>query len=169
VQTYQLERITAFTNQSNQETAGQSQDPAEFNLDRSKRAIASGGFTGAGLGQGDLTKNGFVPEQHTDFIFTAVAEDLGFLGGATLLALYGILAWRLWRIALLASEFFGTLVAVGVLAMFTVQVFENVGMTMGIMPITGIPLPFMSYGGSSVIASFIAIGLVLNLHMRRFS
>jgi rod shape determining protein RodA len=169
VKTYQLERITAFTNQTNEETAGQSQDPAEFNLDRSKRAIASGGFTGAGLGEGDLTKNGFVPEQHTDFIFTAVAEDLGFLGGATLLALYGILAWRLWRIALLASEFFGTLVAVGVLAMFTVQVFENVGMTMGIMPITGIPLPFMSYGGSSVIASFIAIGLVLNIHMRRFS
>ena len=169
VQTYQLERITAFTNQSNEEVAARKQDPAEFNLDRSKRAIASGGFTGAGLGQGDLTKNGFVPEQHTDFIFTAVAEDLGFLGGATLLLLYGILAWRLWRIAVLSSDFFGTLVAVGVLAMFTVQVFENVGMTMGIMPITGIPLPFMSYGGSSVIASFIAIGLVLNIHMRRFS
>jgi rod shape determining protein RodA len=169
VKTYQLERITAFTNQSNDEVAARRQDPAEFNLDRSKRAIASGGLTGAGLGQGDLTKNGFVPEQHTDFIFTAVAEDLGFLGGATLLLLYAILAWRLWRISVLSSDFFGTLVAVGVLAMFTVQVFENVGMTMGIMPITGIPLPFMSYGGSSVIAGFIAIGLVLNIHMRRFS
>jgi rod shape determining protein RodA len=110
-----------------------------------------------------------VPEQHTDFIFTAVGEDLGFVGGATLLLLYALLAWRLWRIALLSSDFFGTLVAVGVLAMFAIQIFENVGMTMGIMPITGIPLPFMSYGGSAVIASFIAIGLVLNIHMRRFS
>ncbi|HET9730007.1 MAG TPA: FtsW/RodA/SpoVE family cell cycle protein, partial [Acidimicrobiia bacterium] len=92
-----------------------------------------------------------------------------FVGGATLLALYGLLAWRLWRIALLSSDFFGTLAAVGVLAMFVIQVFENIGMTMGIMPITGIPLPFMSYGGSSIIASFMAIGLILNIHMRRFS
>ena len=84
-------------------------------------------------------------------------------------ALYALLAWRLWRIALLSSDFFGTLVAIGVLAMFAIQIFENVGMTMGIMPITGIPLPFMSYGGSAVIASFIAIGLVANVHMRRFS
>jgi len=98
-----------------------------------------------------------------------VGEDLGFVGGATLLVLYGLLAWRLWRIALLSSDFFGTLLAIGVLAMFTIQVFENIGMTMGIMPITGIPLPFMSYGGSSVIASFLAIGLVLNVHMRRFT
>ena len=120
-------------------------------------------------GKGLHTKNGFVPEQHTDFIFTAVGEDLGFIGGATLLILYSLLAWRLWRIALLSSDFFGTLVAIGVLAMFAIQIFENVGMTMGIMPITGIPLPFMSYGGSAVIASFIAIGLVLNIHMRRFS
>jgi rod shape determining protein RodA len=171
LETYQLERLTAFADQSNESAASVSKEdnPAKFNLDRSKRAIASGGFTGAGLGNGELTRTGNVPEQHTDFIFTAVAEDLGFLGAATLLLLYAILAWRLWRIAVLASDFFGTLVTVGVLAMFTVQVFENVGMTMGLMPITGIPLPFMSYGGSSVIASFIAIGLVLNIHMRRFS
>ena len=82
-----------------------------------------------------------MPEQHTDFIFTAVGEDLGFIGGAALLLLYALLAWRLWRIALLSSDFFGTLVAIGVLAMFAIQIFENVGMTMGIMPITGIPLP----------------------------
>ena len=91
-----------------------------------------------------------MPEQHTDFIFTVVGEELGFLGGATLIGLYALLVWRLWRIALLSSDFFGTLVAVGVLAMFAFQVFENIGMTMGIMPITGIPLPFMSYGGSAV-------------------
>ena len=110
-----------------------------------------------------------MPEQHTDFIFTVVGEELGFVGGATLIGLYALLVWRLWRIALLSSDFFGTLVAVGVLAMFAFQVFENIGMTMGIMPITGIPLPFMSYGGSAVIACFIAIGLVANVHMRRFS
>jgi rod shape determining protein RodA len=168
VQTYQLERLTSFTNQSNSGIAAK-QNAAQFNLGASKAAIASGKATGAGFGRGVQTKNGFVPEQHTDFIFTAVGEDLGFLGGATLLLLYSLLAWRLWRIALLSSDFFGTLVAIGVLAMFAIQIFENVGMTMGIMPITGIPLPFMSYGGSAVIASFIAIGLVLNIHMRRFS
>jgi rod shape determining protein RodA len=169
VQTYQLQRLTGFANQSTSNLSVQQQTPTQFNLGASKAAIASGGFAGAGFGHGVQTKDGFVPEQHTDFIFTAVGEDLGFIGGATLLLLYALLAWRLWRIALLSSDFFGTLVAIGVLAMFAIQIFENVGMTMGIMPITGIPLPFMSYGGSAVIASFIAIGLVLNIHMRRFS
>jgi rod shape determining protein RodA len=169
VQAYQLDRLTSFTNQSIAGISAQHQTAAQFNLGASKAAIASGHFAGAGFGKGLQTKNGFVPEQHTDFIFTAVGEDLGFVGGATLLLLYALLAWRLWRIALLSSDFFGTLVAIGVLAMFAIQIFENVGMTMGIMPITGIPLPFMSYGGSAVIASFLAIGLVLNIHMRRFS
>jgi rod shape determining protein RodA len=165
VEAYQRDRLTCFADQSSQ-VGSQSKC---YNLKQSKIAIASGGLTGAGLFQGRETKNGFVPEQHTDFIFTAVGEDLGFAGGATLLLLYGLLAWRLWRIALLSSDFFGTLFVIGVLAMFAIQVFESIGMTMGIMPITGIPLPFMSYGGSAVIASFIAIGLVLNIHMRRFT
>jgi len=169
VQAYQLDRLSNFANQSTGAKTAAHETPTQYNLKASKTAIASGGFAGAGLFQGRQTKNGFVPEQHTDFIFTAVGEDLGFVGGATLLALFALLAWRLWRIALLSSDFFGTLLAVGVLAMFSIQVFENVGMTMGIMPITGIPLPFMSYGGSSIIASFIAVGLVLNVHMRRFS
>jgi rod shape determining protein RodA len=169
VQAYQLDRLTNFANQSTSHLSAHDQTPTQLNLSASKAAIASGGFGGAGFGHGLQTKNGFVPEQHTDFIFTAVGEDLGFVGGAMLLLLYSLLAWRLWRIALLSSDFFGTLVAIGVLAMFAIQIFENVGMTMGIMPITGIPLPFMSYGGSAVIASFIAIGLVLNIHMRRFS
>jgi rod shape determining protein RodA len=169
VQTYQLDRLASFTDQSNTGVAAHDLTATQFNLSASKSAIASGGLDGAGFGRGIQTKNGFVPEQHTDFIFTAVGEDLGFVGGATLLLLYALLAWRLWRIALLSSDFFGTLVAIGVLAMFAIQVFENVGMTMGIMPITGIPLPFMSYGGSAVIASFVAVGLVLNVHMRRFS
>ena len=169
VQTYQLQRLAGFANQSTAHISAQNQTATQFNLGASKAAIAAGGFEGAGFGHGVQTKNGFVPEQHTDFIFTAVGEDLGFVGGATLLLLYALLAWRLWRIALLSSDFFGTLVAIGVLAMFAIQIFENVGMTMGIMPITGIPLPFMSYGGSAVIASFLAVGLVLNIHMRRFS
>jgi rod shape determining protein RodA len=169
VHTYQVQRLVGFTNQSTKGLSANEQTATQFNLGASKSAIASGHLDGAGFGHGVQTKNGFVPEQHTDFIFTAVGEDLGFVGGATLLLLYALLAWRLWRIALLSSDFFGTLVAVGVLAMFAIQIFENVGMTMGIMPITGIPLPFMSYGGSAVISSFIAIGLVLNIHMRRFS
>ena len=169
VQAYQLDRLTSFTNQSTKNLSVQQQSPTQFNLGASKATIASGGLEGAGFGKGVQTKNGFVPEQHTDFIFTAVGEDFGFIGGAALLLLYSLLAWRLWRLALLSSDFFGTLVAVGVLAMFSIQIFENVGMTMGIMPITGIPLPFMSYGGSAVIASFIAIGLVLSIHMRRFT
>lgn len=169
VQAYQLDRLTNFAHQSTGNKSAAQLSPTQLNLSVSKAAIASGGLDGAGFGKGLRTKNGFVPEQHTDFIFTAVGEDLGFVGGAILLLLYASLAWRLWRIALLSSDFFGTLVAIGVLAMFAIQIFENVGMTMGIMPITGIPLPFMSYGGSAVIASFIAIGLVLNIHMRRFS
>jgi rod shape determining protein RodA len=169
VQAYQLDRLTGFVDQKTAGIATPLQTPAQLTLRASKTAIASGGLTGTGLFKGLQTKNGYVPEQHTDFIFTAVGEELGFAGGATLIALYALLAWRLWRIALLSSEFFGTLVAVGVLALLAIQVFENIGMTMGIMPITGIPLPFMSYGGSALIASFIGVGLVLNVHMRRFS
>jgi rod shape determining protein RodA len=169
VQAYQVDRLTNFADQSTAHLSTHDLTPTQLNLSASKTAIASGGLEGAGFGKGLQTKNGFVPEQHTDFIFSAVGEDLGFAGGAALLVLYSLLAWRLWRIALLSSDFFGTLVAIGILAMFAIQIFENVGMTMGIMPITGIPLPFMSYGGSAVIASFVAIGLVLSIHMRRFT
>ena len=168
VHAYQLDRLRTFANQSAEATAPGQETPTQYNLKASKSAIASGGLTGAGLFQGLQTKNGFVPEQHTDFIFTAVGEDLGFLGAATLLALYGLLAWRLWRVAMVSSDFFGTLVAVGVLAMLAIQVFANVGMTMGIMPITGIPLPFLSYGGSAIIGAFLAVGLVQSVAMRRF-
>jgi rod shape determining protein RodA len=169
IEAHQLDRLTNFVDQDTEGIAVPEQTSTQLTLRASKSAIASGGLTGTGLFNGIQTKNGFVPEQHTDFIFTAVGEELGFAGGATLIALYGLLAWRIWRIALLSSDFFGTLVAIGVLAMFVVQVFENIGMSMGIMPITGIPLPFMSYGGSALIASFIAVGLVHNIHMRRFS
>jgi rod shape determining protein RodA len=169
VDAYRVDRLTKFADQSTEGVASSEQTRTQYTLEQAKAAIASGGITGTGILQGRQTKNGFVPEQHTDFIFTAVGEELGFVGGAALIALYALLAWRLWRIALLSSDFFGTLVAIGILAMFAFQVFENIGMTMGIMPITGIPLPFMSYGGSAIIASFIAVGFAINVHMRRFS
>jgi rod shape determining protein RodA len=165
---YKIDRIASFFDQSTGESASE-QTQAEYNLEQAKSAIVTGGFGGSGLFNGTLTKNAYVPEQHTDFIFTVVGEELGFVGGALVIALYGLLVWRLWRIAVLSSDFFGTLVTVGVLAMFAFQVFENIGMTLGIMPITGLPLPFMSYGGSAAIASFAAVGLALNVHMRRFS
>lgn len=163
---YQVDRLTSFLDQDGdtRDTRG-----TTYNLDQSKIAIANGGLTGEGLGEGTQTNGRFVPEQHTDFIFTAVGEELGFVGAATLLALFAVVVWRTWRTARLSNDFFGTLVCVGVIAMFTFQIFENVGMTMGIMPITGIPLPFMSYGGSSTIVCFACVGLVANVHMRRFS
>lgn len=160
---YQKDRLTSFLSQ--EEHLRQ----ATYNLNQSKTAIGNGGAFGQGLFQGPQTRLGNVPEQHTDFIFTAVGEQLGFAGSATLLALFCIVAWRVWRTAQLARDPFGTLVCVGVLSQFMFQIFENVGMTMGIMPVTGIPLPFVSYGGSSTLAEFAAIGVVLNIHMRRFA
>ena len=115
------------------------------------------------------TRNRFVPEQRTDFIFTAVGEQLGFVGSAGLLTLLGVIVWRVWRAAQLARDEFGMLLCTGVMVMLAVQVFENVGMTMGIMPITGIPLPLVSYGGSALLMTLISLGLVLSVHMRRFS
>ncbi|MFZ4515068.1 MAG: rod shape-determining protein RodA [Acidimicrobiia bacterium] len=159
---YQVDRLTSFIDQSKDKSG------ATYNLDQSKTAIGNGGVVGRGLFAGSQTSGSFVPEQHTDFIFTVVGEELGFLGGATLLALFGIIVWRIWRIAQESADMSGTLICVGVLALVAVHVFENVGMTMGIMPITGIPLTFVSYGGSSTIGSFAAIGLVLNVHLHRF-
>jgi len=160
---YQVNRLTSFIS-PDADVSG-----AGYNTEQSKTAIGNGGLTGRGLFEGSQTEGAFVPEQHTDFIFTAVGEELGFAGAATLLLLFAFLVWRIWRSAALASDGFGTLVCIGVMAMFVFQIFENVGMTMGIMPVTGIPLPFMSYGGTSIMVSFAAIGLVLNIQMRRFS
>ncbi|CAN5520585.1 rod shape-determining protein RodA [soil metagenome] len=164
---YQRDRLTVFATQEQERTLDEERDAA-WTLEQSKIAIGSGGVTGKGLFNGPQTRGGVVPEQHTDFIFTAVGEELGLAGAAGLLALYGVIVWRIWRTAQLARDAAGTMICMGVLAMFVFQIFENVGMTMGIMPITGIPLPFMSYGGSSVIMTFIGVGLVLNVHMRRF-
>ncbi|HZA77791.1 MAG TPA: rod shape-determining protein RodA [Acidimicrobiales bacterium] len=160
---YQRDRLTEFLEQDQGLVTAET-----YNLDQSKAAIASGGTSGKGLFEGTQTRLGFVPEQHTDFIFTALGEELGFAGSATLLALFALMCLRILRTAQIAHDRLGTLICAGVLSMLVFQVFQNVGMTMGIMPITGITLPFMSYGGSSVVASWLAVGLVLNVHMRRF-
>jgi len=159
---YQVARLASFLDNK--------ADPGRtgYNLAQSKIAIGSGGFTGKGLGNGSQTNLAYVPEQRTDFIFTAIGEERGFVGAVVILALFAILLWRCVRTAMLSKDLFGALVAGGVAAMFGFQLFVNVGMTIGIMPITGIPLPFVSYGGSSLITSFVGVGLVMNIHMRRF-
>jgi rod shape determining protein RodA len=163
--TYQRNRLTAFVDKNpnkDNKAAFEHQKNAQI-------AIGNGGLFGEGLFNGMQNRSANVPEQQTDFIFTVVGEELGFVGSTALLVLYGLLIWRIWRIAALAHEFTGTLLCVGVLSMLLFQVFESTGMTMGIMPITGIPLPFVSYGGSSILTSFLAVGLVESVHMRRFA
>jgi rod shape determining protein RodA len=140
-----------------------------YNVKQAQAALGAGGVTGQGLLNGSQTRLGFVPEQHTDFIFTAVGEELGFIGASALLVLFAIVLWRTWRIAQLARDHYGTLVCAGVLAMFTFMIFENIGMTLGIMPVTGIPLPFMSYGGSALITCSACIALVSNVYANRFN
>jgi rod shape determining protein RodA len=163
IKDYQLQRIEVFLNRSDASEA------ARWNLDQSEITIGSGGLTGVGYLRGPQTNLDFVPEQHSDFIFTAVGEEFGFVGGVVLLSLFGVLLWRGFRIARSAKDRFGTYVAAGIISMWALQIFVNIGMTLGIMPITGIPLPFLSYGGSSLVTNFVAVGLLLNIHMRRFS
>ncbi len=170
LKTYQLDRFGAFLDQQDSaQRIGYDVSPAKYNLNQSKIAIGSGGLTGKGLFNGTQNNLGYVPEQSTDFVFTVVGEEFGFVGSAFLIGLFGFVVWRIWRAAATSRDLFGTLVCVGVLCMFVFQIFENIGMTMGIMPITGIPLPFISYGGSSTVALFAGLGLVLNVGMRRFS
>jgi len=168
---YQQDRLTSYLSQKevSQPVDLSTASPPEYNLRQSKIAIGAGGIWGQGLFEGTQTRLRNVPYQHTDFIFTAVGEQLGLVGAGALLALFSVVVWRVWRTAQLTRDEFGSMLCVGVLGLLVFQIFENVGMTMGIMPITGIPLPFMSYGGSSTITYFAAVGLVVNVHMRRFS
>lgn len=158
---YQVARLTAFLDPAS--------DPQRtgYNLNQAKIAVGSGQLLGKGLFAGTQTNLDFVPEVHTDFIFTAVGEELGFVGAAGLLGLFAVFLWRGIRIAMLSKDPFGSLLAAGVVSMVAVQVFVNIGMTIGVMPITGIPLPFVSYGGSSLVTTFVATGILLNIHMRR--
>jgi rod shape determining protein RodA len=163
VKDYQLDRIRAFLDREN--------TPADvrYNLDQAEIAVGSGGLFGQGYLHGRQTTLDYVPEQHTDFIFTVVGEEFGFLGALLVLVLYALLLWRAIRIAFLSKDPFGTYLAAGIAVMFAIQMFVNVGMVIGIMPITGIPLPFLSYGGSSMLASCLAVGVLQNVHMRRFT
>ena len=162
VREYQIERLKAFL-----DPASVSED-ALHNREQAEIAIGSGGLMGVGYLKGSQTNLDFVPEQHTDFVFTVVGEEFGFAGAVVLLSLYGLLLWRAFRVAMLSRDPFGTYLAAGIASMFALQMFVNVGMNVGIMPITGIPLPFVSYGGSSLLLNFAAVGLLLNVHMRRF-
>jgi rod shape determining protein RodA len=157
---YQLERFLAFTNPD--------LDPrgAGYNVEQARIAIGSGGLTGEGLFGGSQTRAGFVPEQHTDFVFTVAGEELGLLGAGLLIALLGIVIWRALAIATRTDDVFGRLAAAGIACWFAFQAFQNVGMCLGIMPVTGVPLPFVSYGGSSMFAGLLAIGLLQNIHLR---
>jgi rod shape determining protein RodA len=154
---YQKERLTAFLNPTD--------NPADqgYQQNQSRIAIGSGEKTGRG-DRATQTSYNFLPEHHTDFIFAVVGERWGFSGAALVLSLFALLIWRALRILTVAKNLYGALIAGGVLAMLLFQVFVNVGMTVGIMPITGIPLPLMSYGGSSVITTFLAIGLLQSVY-----
>jgi rod shape determining protein RodA len=156
---YQTQRLTAFLHPSN--------NPLKegWQQQQSKIAIGSGQKTGSGAGA-TQTKNNFVPEDETDFIFAAVGEQYGFAGAALVLSLYALLIWRALRILTMSKDLFGSLVAGGVVAMLMFQVFVNVGMAIGIMPITGVTLPLMSYGGSSVIATLLAVGLLQSIYVQ---
>jgi rod shape determining protein RodA len=160
VKHYQIDRLTSFISPN-----GASQN-AIYNVTQAKEAIAVGGVFGQGLFHGALTNLAYVPEQKTDFIFSAVGEQLGFVGAGVLLMVYGVVAWRVLRTAQLARDNFGRLLCSGVFALLVFSIFENVGMNMGIMPVAGIPLPFLSYGGSSVVVFFAAIGLTLSVNAR---
>ncbi|MFD8809219.1 rod shape-determining protein RodA [Streptomyces sp. NPDC059597] len=158
---YQINRFAAFANPE--------LDPAGvgYNTNQARIAIGSGGLTGAGLFHGSQTTGQFVPEQQTDFVFTVAGEELGFLGAGLIILLLGVILWRACRIALDSTELYGTTVAAGIVAWFAFQSFENIGMTLGIMPVTGLPLPFVSYGGSSMFAVWIAVGLLQSIRVQR--
>jgi len=161
LKSYQLHRLLSFLNpRAYASTYG-------YNLAQSKIAIGSGHVFGAGLFRGSQTDLAFVPEQQTDFIFTAIGEQLGFVGAGVLLAAYTVLVWRLWRAMRWAKDQAGMLIVAGVIAWVGFSVFQNVGMTIGIMPITGIPLPLVSYGGSALVAFLAMIGVSLNVGARR--
>lgn len=159
LQDYQEDRLTAFLHPSD--------DPADssYQINQSLIAVGSGGKTGRG-DDATQTSKGFLPERHTDFIFAVVGERFGFVGAAFLLSLYALLIWRALRILTLSKNFFGSMIAGGIGAMLMFHMLVNVGMNIGVMPITGIPLPLMSSGGSSVIATFLALGLLQSVYVQ---
>jgi rod shape determining protein RodA len=161
---YQIDRLFSFFNQNSTNPKLQG---LIYTVNNAKSAIGSGGIHGAGLFHGMQTVLGYVPEQYTDFIFTAIGEQLGFIGSVAIIALLSFVALRLFRIGRTAKDQMGRLLCVGVFIFFAFSCFENIGMTMGIMPVTGIPLPMLSYGGSAVLVFFAAGGAVLSVSRQR--
>jgi len=157
---YQVDRFLAFTNPD--------LDPrgAGYNVEQARIAVGNGGWFGNGLLHGSQTRSGFVPEQHTDFVFTVAGEELGLIGSALIIALLGVVLWRALSIAVRTDDVFGRVAAAGIACWFGFQAFQNIGMCLGIMPVTGVPLPFVSYGGSSMFAGMLAVGLLLNISRR---
>ncbi|GAA1476208.1 rod shape-determining protein RodA [Nocardioides aestuarii] len=157
---YQVDRFLAFTNPE--------LDPrgAGYNTEQARIAVGNGGLFGEGLFQGSQTHSGFVPEQHTDFVFTVAGEELGLVGSGLLILLLGVLIWRALVIASRADDVFGRIAAAGIACWLGFQAFQNIGMCLGIMPVTGVPLPLVSYGGSSMFAVMLAVGLLQNIHVR---
>ena len=158
---HQKVRIDAFLNPADKSL------PGNYQVWNSKVAIGSGQLFGKGLYQGTQNNNNFLPVQESDFIFAVLVEELGFIAGIVILLLYFIFLLRMIKIAKNAKDLYGSLVVVGITTMFAFQIFENIGMTMGVMPVTGVTLPFLSYGGSSLLTNMIAVGIVLNIGMRR--
>lgn len=154
---YQQERLTVFINPDTEEVD-------TYNLEQAQIAVGNGGFWGQGYGQGTQTQLGRVPEQHTDFIFTAIGEELGFVGAVGTLLVYVFMLWRIAKVGWLSGTSYSKLLTSGVLAMLAFQAFQAAGMVVGLMPVTGVPFPLLSYGGSSVIATCLAVGLVLGLN-----
>ncbi len=161
---YQVDRFVSFLNQNSTNPA---LAPLIYEVSNAKSAIGSGGLHGAGLFQGLQTVLGYVPEQRTDFIFTAIGEQLGFIGSVAIVLLLAFVAFRMFRIGRTAKDTMGRVLGLGVFIFFAFSCFENIGMTMGIMPVTGIPLPLLSYGGSAVLVFYSAGGLVLSVSRRR--
>ncbi|WP_258360971.1 rod shape-determining protein RodA [Moorella sulfitireducens (nom. illeg.)] len=161
---YQLRRLVVVLNPYNDGRGGTG---AGYHVIQSQIAIGSGGLWGVGFRQGSQVQLNFLPEHHTDFIFSVVGEELGFIRTVGILALYFLLLYRMLRIAAQAKDMFGALLVSGVASMFTFHILVNIGMTIGIMPVTGIPLPLFSYGGSAMLANMLALGLVLNVNLRR--
>ena len=160
VSEYQVKRLQSFVDPN--------ADPQQsgYQLRQARITIGSGGVLGRGLFHGPQTNGRFVPEQQTDFIFTVAGEETGFVGSGLMLLFFGLFFWRAFLIAQRTNDLFGRLVCVGVIAWFALQTFENIGMSMGLMPMTGVPLPFISYGGSSMFATLIGFGLLQNVHLR---
>ncbi len=157
---YQKERLEAFLHPDNLSLQG------NYQVWQSKVAIGSGGLFGKGLFNGTQKSLDFIPVQTSDFIFSVIGEELGLVGGVIVIALFGVLLVRMMIILSDALDFYGALIISGIIGMFTFQIFENIAMTMGLMPVTGITLPFLSYGGSSILSNMLAIGLVLNIAVR---